>query len=514
MKILKRDGRSVEFILEKIEKAIRCAFNAVNMTLTEDAIDVSTKIAHSVEAELLRNPGHMYSVEEIQDLVEDKLMSSSFKDVARAYIIYRNERTKVRARNSELRKSLRSKLKASDVQNQNANIDEKSFGGRVGEASSVVLKEMALDELISPVHRQNHLENRIYLHDLDAYYVGTHNCLFVPFTQLLSKNVSTRQTDIRPAGSINTAMQLVAVYFQIQSLQQFGGVGASTIDFELEPYIRKSFWKHFRDGLIYFNDYPTTLEVSLKNFPKEKDAYRSIDDPNAMACANVYRYAEAMTRKELSQAAEALYHNLNSLQSRSGNQLPFSSINFGTSTSPEGKLISKALLEASIRGVGKHHRTAIFPCGVFQYKKGINDTPDAPNYSLKRLALQSTSRRLYPNYVNCDWSNHISQVKEDRDLKRQALNSLPDETVQKLTTILAQPQNHHLLDQLTLKFEDGNLVVDDSVKPFEEMSTMGCFHGSETITIKIGDMVYKDIRGEGAFNLIKSLKNKSGGDSE
>ena len=293
------------------------------------------------------------------------------------------------------------KLSATDVQNQNANVDEYSFGGRRGEADSVIFKQYALDNLVSEMARNNHLNNEIYIHDLDSYILGMHNCLTIPFDDLLAKGFNTRQTDVRPANSINTAFQLVAVLFQLQSLQQFGGVSASHLDWTMVPYVRKSFLKHFKDGVKYLEE---------RHFSGEPI---SIDDQVYKDHPKAYRYAMDMTEKETKQAVEGMYHNLNTLQSRSGNQLPFTSINYGTCTLPEGRMVIRALLEGSIKGVGKLHKTPIFPCGIFQYMKGVNDKPGTPNYDLYLLALESTARRLYPNYANVDWSGNAGYDRND-----------------------------------------------------------------------------------------------------
>ena len=293
---------------------------------------------------------------------------------------------------------------ASNVQNQNANLDEHSFGGRMGEARSELMKDYALNFLLSDMARDNHLNNEIYVHDLDSYAVGMHNCLTVPFDDLLAKGFNTRQTDVRPANSVNTAFQLVAVIFQLQSLQQFGGVSASHIDWTMVPYVRKSFFKHYGDGMNYIEE----MELS-----EDYNAQMSIEDEKYKKFPRVYKYAMDKTEKELKQAVEGMYHNLNTLQSRSGNQLPFTSINYGTCTLPEGRMVIKALLEGSISGVGKLHKTAIFPCGIWQCMKGVNRFPGEPNYDLFQLALKSTAKRLYPNYVNVDWSINEGYDRND-----------------------------------------------------------------------------------------------------
>lgn len=395
MKVIKRDGRKVDFDKAKIRESVQKAFSEVDGEVTSHARDKAAEIARYVEA-----LGKDLEVEEIQDIVEDKLMASNRKDVARVYIIYRSTRNRVRERNSAWMKAIKEKLSASNVQNQNANVDEYSFGGRKGEADSELMKKLALDEYMSEMSRNNHLNNEIYIHDLDSYVVGMHNCLSVPFDKLLANGFNTRQTDVRPAQSINTAFQLVAVLFQLQSLQQFGGVSATHLDHTMVPYIRKSFWKHYKDGLKYL--YDEEIEIP-EDFKAEE---MSINDDEYKYYAKAYEYAMNMTIKETYQAVEGMYHNLNTLQSRSGNQLPFTSINYGTCTLPEGRMVTKALLDVSLKGIGKLHKTPIFPCGIFQYMKGINDKPGTPNYDLYRLALKSTAKRLYPNYANVDWSGN------------------------------------------------------------------------------------------------------------
>ena len=403
--IKKRDGRLVPFNKKKITTAILKAFIAVDGEVSDYATEKANKIADFIEGQIQKE---QLGVEEIQDLVEKGLMSTKRKDVAKAYITYREERARVRSWNTHMMDTVAEKLEATNVQNQNANVDEYSFGGRRGEADSVILKQYALDNLMSEMARNNHLNNEIYIHDLDSYALGMHNCLSIPFDKLLAEGFNTRQTDVRPANSINTAFQLVAVIFQLQSLQQFGGVSATHLDWTMVPYVRKSFKKHLKDGFKY---------VIHKSFVRElvdDDFEIPIDYPLFKnEYPEAYRYALDMTVKETQQAVEGMYHNLNTLQSRSGNQLPFTSINYGTCTLPEGRMIIKALLEGSIKGVGKLHKTPIFPCGIFQLMKGVNREPGDPNYDLYKLALKSTAQRLYPNYANVDWSGNAGYDKGD-----------------------------------------------------------------------------------------------------
>ena len=281
----------------------------------------------------------------------------------------------------------------------------------MGEASGANLKEYALNYCMPKWMADLHRNNEIYIHDLDHYALGDHNCLSVPFDKLLANGFNTRQTDVRPANSVNTAFQLVAVIFQLQSLNQFGGVSATHLDWTMVPYVRKSFHKHFRDGIFYVEqiilDCTPPEGVDIKDLAIDSDFYKKLNCPKA------YQYAMDMTDREIYQAVEGMYHNLNTLQSRSGNQLPFTSINYGTCALPEGRMIIKALLDVSIEGIGKLHKTSIFPCGIFQCMKGVNRAPGDPNYDLFKLALKSTAQRLYPNYANVDWTGNKGYDRND-----------------------------------------------------------------------------------------------------
>ena len=226
--VVKRDGKIVPFDKEKIISAINAAFLEVDGKLYEE--DTAKDIAKDLEDHYRNQDGNGCSVEDIQDAIEEYLMRSERPDVARAYIRYRYKKEIAREIKTDFFDAIGEKLEARNVQNQNANVDEHSFGGRIGEASAVMTKRYALENIISPMARANHENNEIYIHDLDSYAVGSHNCLSIPFDDLLARGFNTRQTDVRPAGSANTAFQLVAVIFQLQSLQQFGGVSATHLD--------------------------------------------------------------------------------------------------------------------------------------------------------------------------------------------------------------------------------------------------------------------------------------------
>lgn len=514
-KVIKRDERIQLYDWTKVEAAVSAAFKSVNQEMDDTFKNYLKKSVESA----FKNVDAI-SVEDMQDIIQKELIKRNKYDAAEAFIVYRNKRTEIRERNSELVKDIAKKLNGTNIENQNANVDEASFGGRIGEAARVVTKNDALKYRMSKKSRKNHENNEIYIHDLDSYSSGMHNCLSIPFDDLLANGFKTKQTDVRPAGSVNTAMQLVAVIFQLQSLQQFGGVAATHLDWTMVPYVRKSFFKHFKDGMKYIDNdtdediqdfvdmltgmpvkswlvrnYDGELEnhgmrepwlegnvwIQGKNYNrseiylgvimaneeinrkysfvqdkpvcvndiaydyKTKTYYLakpidikdiSIDDTYYKNHHDAYQYAIDMTKKEIYQAVEGLYHNLNTLQSRSGNQLPFSSINYGTCTLTEGRMIIEALLNVSIEGLGTNGVTSIFPCGIFQYMKGVNDKPGTPNYDMYQLALKSTSQRLYPNYCNCNWSAQENWYNKDRLDKQAFIDNLNDTDKNKLIEML------------------------------------------------------------------------------
>lgn len=400
MVVTKRDGRKTEFTNDKIKIAVLKAFIDVDGEESTYAKDKAREIANYVES-LDKD----MSVEDIQDVVEAKLMASNRKDVAKAYIIYRNDRNRVREQNSNVIKKVMKRVNASDVENANANVDERSFSGREKEASADIGKTIALEYggLSSEV-AQAHINMLNYQHDLEKAIYGEHNCLNLDFGEIFTYGFKTRNGDVRPPASFSTACQLVAVAFQCQSQVQFGGVGSIHLDYDLAPFVQMSFAKHFKDGLKWVSD---ASEEYINSLPKKI----SIENKEAQTFPKAYKYAIEMLESEGKQAAQGLFHNLNTLESRQGSQVPFTSINLGRDTSPEGRLVIKWIMEASIDGIGEHHLTSIFPISIFQYKNGVNAKIGDKNYDMKQLALKSMSKRIYPNWVNCNWS----QFHEDEN---------------------------------------------------------------------------------------------------
>ena len=403
MKVIKRDGRVVEFNRDKINNAILKAFKEVDGEITSDARAKASEISLYISKE-----DKDISVEEIQDIIEEKLMVSKRKDVAKAFIIYRNKRTVVRDRKNRLIQKVLTRAKSEINEHSNANVDEESFSGREKEASADIGKTIALEyDGLSKEVAEAHKQMLVYQHDLEKAIYGIHNCLQLNFQEIFTHGFKTRNGDVRPPTSFSTACQLVAVAFQCQSQVQFGGVGSIHLDYDLAPFVGMSFSKHFKDGLRWIEN---ETEDYINHVPK----FISINDHEAKYHEKAYEYAMAMLEKEGRQAAQGLYHNLNTLESRQGSQVPFTSINLGRDTSLEGRLVTKWMMEASIDGIGKFHLTSIFPISIFQYKQGTNANKEDANYDLKQLALKSMSKRIYPNWCNCDWSQaHEEETNPD-----------------------------------------------------------------------------------------------------
>jgi ribonucleoside-triphosphate reductase len=312
MKVIKRDGTPQEYDFIKIANAVNKAFESVNQDVPDKFLE---QVKEAVEKVVIQNNGDGTPIEEIQDTIQKELIKRNKYEVVEAFINYRRKREEIREENTELSKQINDKLSAKNVQNQNANLDEQSFGGRVGEMASVVCKDRAL-KMMSKVGRKNHEGNMVYIHDLDAWVDGRHNCLSKKFDELLAKGFKTRQTDVRPASSVNTAMQLIAVLFQLQSLEQFGGVAATHIDWTMVPYVRLSFMKHFKDGLKYIEGYnEDNINKIIADIIEYKEIYNedeykalvktiSVFDEKYKKYEKAWKYAIDMCEKETYQAAE------------------------------------------------------------------------------------------------------------------------------------------------------------------------------------------------------------------
>lgn len=279
-----------------------------------------------------------------------------------------------------------------EVLRENANLNGESFSGKMSKLGSEYAKWYANHFVTPPRVVQAIRDNVVYVHDLDQYAIGTTNCIFIPFERLLREGFNTGNGSVRPPNSIMTAMALVAIIFQSQQNAQYGGVSANKLDHDLAPYVAKSFSKYFRKGLEYFEEGEFTDELGEVHMGRAdlKEQY-----------PRTFKYAMKETEAEALQGAESLVHNLNTMSSRAGGQIPFTSINYGTCTSPEGQLVIHALLTATMRGLG-NGETPVFPIQIFKCKQGVNQNPGEPNYELFLKAAECSAKRLYPNFANLD----------------------------------------------------------------------------------------------------------------
>ncbi|MCR8641067.1 anaerobic ribonucleoside triphosphate reductase [Paenibacillus sp. N1-5-1-14] len=390
MVIIKRDGTQVPFETQRIITAIE---NAMKETGNVN-IELCKAIASSIHT-VLESTVDSISVEQIQDQVENELMASPRKDVAKAYVLYRQKRTEEREKRSQLFNIGKDIVDTRDMDllRENANLNGESFSGKMSKFGSEFSKWQARFELPKQVLEASD-QNKVYIHDLDQYILGTTNCIFIPFGRLLREGFHTSNGTIRPPQSIMTAAALVAIIFQNQQNAQYGGVSGNMIDHDLAPFVGKSFIKHFKKAQKYIESERTGLEVELTNVHIENE-WLMTNYPKA------YEFAYIETVNETYQAAESMIHNLNTMSSRAGGQIPFSSVNYGTCTSPEGRLVISALLDSTIRGLG-NGETPIFPQQIFKCKNGVNTSPEDPNYDLFLKSIECSSKRLYPNFANVD----------------------------------------------------------------------------------------------------------------
>lgn len=376
MQVVKRNGTTEQFDRNKIFKAAMKAAIASDVEGFEPraeaiAIDIETLLAGAETVSV--------SVEEIQDLLEIDLYAiADAPIIAKAFILFREKRKQERDKATRYGRIIKDRAISPESANNkaNANLDENSFSGRMYEASEDLWKETALDDFMPKEIAALHNAGELYQHDLARFALGQHNCLTVNLKPLLDDGFITRHVTLRTPSKFYTACQQVAVIFQILSQHQFGGIASGHIDRDLAPYVTKSMFK-------------LEKKYAKKKSMSEEERCQSVQED---------------LLDELAQGAEALVHNLATLQSRPGAQLPFSSLNLGADTSPEGRMACRAILQAMINGVGPHHTTPPFPILCFQVKKGINKDPGDPNYDLKQLAIQCAALRLTPNFVNLDSS--------------------------------------------------------------------------------------------------------------
>ena len=499
VEIIKRDGRPAEYNPLKVENAILKAFREVNGDVNENSKQTAKQIQQCVTERV--TAGEIQHVEEIQDVIEQQLMAAGAYNIAKAYILYRNERTKVRERHSRLVQKVMVRADAKIDERSNANVDEKSFSGREKEASADIGKTIALEfGGLSEEVANAHKEMLVYQHDLEKAIYGVHNCLQLNFQEIFNYGFRTRNGDVRPPSNFSTACQLVAVAFQCESQVQFGGVGSIHLDYDLAPFVRKSFRKHMKD---YYTDVAMYKDDEAESILRDHEPIE-LDNRELQKSGvtqGAYRYAVKQLEKEGRQAAQGLYHNLNTLESRQGSQVPFTSINLGRDTSTEGRLVTKWIMEASIDGIGKYHQTSIFPISIFQYKAGNNANPNDANYDMKQLALESMSKRIYPNWANCDWSQaHEDENNPDTFFSTMGCvdgneiitykynDALYVESFQRMWTRLADRFENHMQNdgkEENYFLDVENVQIYDTIKGFVDVKRVIKNHTKEWVNVKL-----------------------------
>ncbi len=424
MSIVKRDGRAVDFHQEKIAEAVEKAFRASGAMQSRGVADgIAERVVEKIESGAIEGTP---TVEGVQDLVEETLIEEGFTQTAKAYILYRAERNRVRDVNSRLIQTLKditfSKASDSDMKRENANIDADTAMGTMLKYGSESAKQFYEMCVLDPKFARAHSEGDIHIHDLDFYTLTT-TCCQIELRKLFKGGFSTGHGVLREPNDIASYAALACIAIQSNQNDQHGGQSVCDFDYGLADGVRKTYRKQFKkhlseamDLLGNVEDSRTWAQDTLAKIEEETGAVASIDlDPAYRAAleeklnatlpeevaARVFAYTEKNayndTDRATFQAMEALIHNLNTMHSRAGAQTPFSSVNYGMDTSPEGRMVIKNTLLATEDGLGSGE-TAIFPVQIFRVKEGINYNPEDPNYDLFKLAIRCSAKRLFPNF--------------------------------------------------------------------------------------------------------------------
>lgn len=384
----KRDGRVVGYNEEKIKAAIRKA-----MLQTEAGEDES--LIQKITDRIGMNGHERMTVEEIQDRVEIELMKSARKDVAKRYIAYRDQRSI--ARRAKTRDIFLEIIEAknNDITRENANMNTDSPAGMMMKFASETTKPFVDDYLLSPDVKAAVKNNYIHIHDKDYYPTKSLTCVQHPLDRILKKGFVAGHGESRPAKRIETASVIACISMETAQNEMHGGQAIPAFDFYLAPYVRASFIEEVKTlEQLTGKDLSQLYDVKLKDFEKK-------DLEGLEGEERLLQHAVNKTVGRVHQAMEAFIHNMNTIHSRGGNQVVFSSINYGTDTSAEGRCIIRELLISTYEGVG-NGATAIFPIQIWKKKRGVSYLPEDPNYDLYRLACKVTARRFFPNFLNLD----------------------------------------------------------------------------------------------------------------
>ena len=436
--IRKRDGRVVPFDLDKIQHAVTKAFEGSGSAKGEET---ARMISEQVEKELENNEniGSVPTVEEVQDTVERVLIEKGFVRTAKAYILYRAERSRVREMNTRLMKVFEDIAYKdaidSDIKRENANINGDTAMGSMLKFGSEGSKQFYDMFVLNPAHAEAHREGDIHIHDLDFLTLTT-TCCQIQLSTLFKGGFSTGHGVLREPNDIASYSALACIAIQANQNDQHGGQSIVDFDYGMAPGVSKTFVKRFRDNLSRALELKLNVEngddtakeilAAIKEesglIPslQEKDEFKAALTEKLSTWASeetaheifdfAQKYAVKETRRATYQAMEALVHNLNTMNSRAGAQVPFSSINYGTDTSPEGRLVMEQILLATEAGLGRGE-TPIFPIQIFRVKEGVNYNPGDPNYDLFHLAIRVSAKRLFPNFSFLDAPYNLQYYK-------------------------------------------------------------------------------------------------------
>ncbi|MDY2968836.1 MAG: anaerobic ribonucleoside triphosphate reductase [Butyricicoccus pullicaecorum] len=425
--IIKRDGRQSAFELDKITNAIFQAAQASGGHDYQMAETLARQVEQNLEQAL---SGEIPTVEQIQDEVERVLVETGHARTAKRYILYRNERTRVREMNTRLMKVYEDLTFKSSLENntkrENANIDGDTAMGTMLKYGSEGAKQFYEMFILDPEHARAHREGDIHIHDLDFLTLTT-TCCQIDLLKLFQGGFSTGHGFLREPNDIRSYSALACIALQSNQNDQHGGQSIPNFDYSMAPGVKKTFRRAFTDNLtkaieIYLEQEDGELlsKSIVKNAERETGEIAVFADGNGFdeaverllcdhtderTAAKIMRftrkYAVKETRRNTYQAMEALVHNLNTMHSRAGAQVPFTSLNYGTDTSPEGRLVMECLMKATEAGLG-NGETSIFPIHIFKVKEGVNYNPGEPNYDLFKLAMRVSAKRMFPNFSFLD----------------------------------------------------------------------------------------------------------------
>ena len=406
MTVQKRDGRKVQFDKEKIKIAVLKAFIDVDGEETAYAKEKARDIANFIES-----LNKSMTVEEIQDQVEERLMASNRKDVARKYIIYRNERNKIRKSKTYAVFNSIVNTESNDVTKENANMNAETPAGMMMKFASETTKAYTDDELISNEAREAVDNNYIHIHDKDYYPTKSLTCLQHPLDRILNNGFRAGHGSSRSAKRIETASIIGCISMETVQNEMHGGQAIPAFDYYLAPYVRKTYIEEV-EKLIEFTgiDYTYLFDEEIEDYVKRPLKTLTGKD-------RVKQQAINKTVSRVHQSMEAFIHNMNTIHSRGGNQVVFSSINYGTDTSAEGRCIIREILNSTYDGVG-NGETPIFPIQIWKLKKGLSAEKGDRNYDLLELACKVTARRFFPNFINLDAPFNVNNLWNENDSER------------------------------------------------------------------------------------------------